>query len=287
MFPIVCAVTVAFGSVFVPHVLDLDGRGLRIYHLGARGPLIAGEPLNRIPFAIALHNYSKKTLAFRPLDDAIVTGDLRLTISGPAGKPLQSMADAYSRSNAPVAKLLAGERTSRAFRFADFGYGEIREPGQYRLQASLKLDAVVLAAPPVFFEVVDPLAESILSSFRIPLEGPQAALPPFERPNPVLQQVKIRDRVLLVYRRFCGAKWNDQIDSTTRLAELPGKVLDLKVEGAYGSGNPLTITYREHSYSKFTTTLVINSIDGRPWTAEEEKHRQEKLKKLALVPEKK
>jgi len=32
---------------------------------------------------------------------------------------------------------------------------------------------------------------------------------------------------------------------------------------------------------------VINSVDGRPWTAEEEKHRQERLKKLAPVPEKK
>ena len=35
------------------------------------------------------------------------------------------------------------------------------------------------------------------------------------------------------------------------------------------------------------TKHVINSKNGSPWTAEEEKHRQEKLKKLAPVPENK
>ena len=50
------------------------------------------------------------------------------------------------------------------------------------------------------------------------------------------------------------------------------------MEGAFGDRNPLTITYRDNTYTKFTTTHVINSIDGRPWTAEEEKHRLEKLK---------
>ena len=56
--------------------------------------------------------------------------------------------------------------------------------------------------------------------------------------------------------------------------------------GAFGVGemNPLTITYRETSYTKWTTTHVINSIDGRPWTAAEEKHRQENLKLEAKLP---
>ena len=38
------------------------------------------------------------------------------------------------------------------------------------------------------------------------------------------------------------------------------------------------------------TTHFINSVDSRPWTVEEEKHRQEKLKrggKPAPLPEKK
>ena len=69
-----------------------------------------------------------------------------------------------------------------------------------------------------------------------------------------------------------------KVSCAIRIAELPGKVLDMKVEGAFGAGNPLTITYRETTHTKFTTKHIINSVDGRPWTAEEEKHRQEKLK---------
>jgi len=37
---------------------------------------------------------------------------------------------------------------------------------------------------------------------------------------------------------------------TYRIAELPGKVFELKVEGAFGDWNLLTITYREHNYTK-------------------------------------
>ena len=74
-----------------------------------------------------------------------------------------------------------------------------------------------------------------------------------------------------------------------KIAELTDKVVDMKVEGTYGSDGPLTITYREASYTKFTTTHVINSVDGRPWTAGEEKHRQEKVKREGkrTPPEKK
>ena len=69
-----------------------------------------------------------------------------------------------------------------------------------------------------------------------------------------------------------------------KIAELTDKVVDMKVEGTYGSDGPLTITYREASYIKFTTTHVINSVDGRPWTAEEEKHGQEKVKREGKLP---
>jgi hypothetical protein len=74
--------------------------------------------------------------------------------------------------------------------------------------------------------------------------------------------VKVGGRTLLIYRR--------------RLAELPGKC-DMTVEGAYGWGNPLTITYKTSPTAE-PTKLVVNSIDGSPWTAEEERLRLERLR---------
>ena len=99
-------------------------------------------------------------------------------------------------------------------------------------------------------------------------------------------EIKIQHRIFLIFRVYFDGK----TEYIYKIAELTGKVVDMKVEGAYGSDNPLTITYREATYTKFTTTHVINSVDGKPWTAEEEKHRQEKLKrggKPAPLPEKK
>ncbi len=135
--------------------------------------------------------------------------------------------------------------------------------------------------------MIEPDADDILFSQTIPLEGYQAKWPKEKHERAVVQQIQIGDRTWLFYRQSLSPENGGKVSATFRIAELPGKVLDMKVEGAFGDWNPLTITYREHSYSKFTTTCVINSVGGRPWTAEEEKHRQEKLKSPAPVPEKK
>ncbi len=143
------------------------------------------------------------------------------------------------------------------------------------------IDGKKILAPPLEIEVVEILRDAILASYQVPLEGRAAASPADEQDRLFVQQVKVEKHTLLIYRRYNGAKWGGGIDSTTRIAELPGKVVDLKVEGAYGDWNLLTITYREATYIKWPTTHVINSVGGRPWTAVEEKHRQEKLKRAA------
>jgi hypothetical protein len=61
-----------------------------------------------------------------------------------------------------------------------------------------------------------------------------------------------------------------------RLAELPGKC-EMTVEGVYGWGNPLTITYKTSPAAE-PAKLVVNSIDGSPWTAEDERNRQKRLR---------
>ena len=137
----------------------------------------------------------------------------------------------------------------------------------------MTIDGKKVASPPFELEVVAVTKEMVLSTHAVPLEGMAAAQPPEMQLRPVVKQVKVGDRTLLIYVR--------------RIAELPGQAVDLKVEGANGNGNPLTITYRETTYTKFTTTLVVNSNNGSPWTAEHEKQRQEKLKRDGKLPEKK
>jgi len=163
----------------------------------------------------------------------------------------------------------------------------VRPTGKHSVQATLKIDGILLKSPPIAFEVIELSEKAILTSHKVELEGYAAAPPEVERVRPFIQQVQIQNRTFIFYSHYNSAASRGAIQHAHRLTELPGKVFDLKVEGAFGDGNPLTITYRENSYTKFTTKHVINSVNGKPWTAEEEKHRQERLKKLAPVPEKK
>lgn len=141
-----------------------------------------------------------------------------------------------------------------------------------------------MVAPAFKLKVIDPTPDAILMSIAVPLEGFEAKWPKEKHERAVMQQIKVGDRTWLFYRQFLSPENGGKVSHSFRIAELPGKVLDLKVEGAFGDRNPLTITYRKTTYTKWTTTHVINSVDGRPWTAEEEKHRQEKLKREGKLP---
>ena len=90
-------------------------------------------------------------------------------------------------------------------------------------------------------------------------------------------------KTLLIYRRRYDPKSGGGIYRTMRLAELPGKV-EMKVEGAFGDGKPLTITYKDANSPTGTTKLVINSIDGRRWTEEEERVLRERTKPKPIAP---
>ena len=130
-----------------------------------------------------------------------------------------------------------------------------------------------ISSPVSEFEVADISQVLLLGRHRIASSTKEDSLPKDKRAFGEILEIKIQRRVFLVFRV--------DVDSKTKyiykIAELAGKVEDMKVEGAYGRDNPLTITYRETTYTKFTTKHIINSVDGRPWTAEEEKLRQERL----------
>jgi hypothetical protein len=233
--------------------------------LSVIGPYLVGECIDRIHFDILLLNFSKETIEHDPLVVARQVGDLDVTILQPDPNPLPRLGRPWPRDPfTQQVRLRAGKFTSDGFRFADFGYHRLVKPGRHRLDASLLIGGKKVEAPPVEFEVVELPPGAVLVSHPVPLEGREAARPADEQSRPFVQQVKVGNRTLLIYRRDTGPKWGGGIDGTFRLAELPGEA-EMTVAGAYGGGKPLTITYQDAKSRTGTTTLVINSINGMPW----------------------
>ncbi|MCI0705701.1 MAG: hypothetical protein L0241_31965 [Planctomycetia bacterium] len=183
--------------------------------------------------------------------------------------------------------LRPGEYSSLDFSFKQFGYFlTLGAPGRYRLEATLKIDGKTITSPPVELDVVAVPEDAVLVNQLIPLEGAESLKPPDEQEWPVIQQVKVGDRTLLIYRRYNPTMNGGKAGMLWRLAELPGKV-EMKVEGAFGAGKPLTITYQEAKPPTGTTKLVINSIGGTPWTAEEEqllREQREREQEASIAP---
>ena len=261
-------------AVYLPSPHDKDGWGLRVHNCSVRGPYVT-ETISHFRFTVTLINFSKETRTHDTLGDAQRADNLQVSIIKPDGRAVPRLTGWQHLPKGPFAqsKLRPGEFSSHDLLLKPFGYIYLGEPGRHTMQATMTIGGKKVTSPPFELEVVAVTKEMLLSTHAVPLEGVAAMQPPELQSRPVVKQILVGNRTLLIYIR--------------RIADLPGKVFDLKVEGAYGDGGPLTITYREHSYSKFSTTHVINSTDGLPWTPENEKQRQEKLKKLAPVPEKK
>ena len=272
----------------LPARADKLGWGLRVRPSDAHRVHLAQESLWDYPLAVVLINRSPDMRRHTPLEVARRIGDLGVTLVGPNERTLRSHREGIGGDPSEKrSRLASGQHTSSVFLFQDLGYFHLQESGDYELHASLMTAEGLVVAPAVKLRVIEPAHSDILESEPVPLEGQFAKWPKEKQETAVMQQIRIGSRTWLLYRQFQSNENGGKVSATFRVAELPGKVLDLKVEGAFGDWNPLTITYREHTYTKFTTTHVINSVDGKPWTAAEEKHRQEKLKKLTPVPEKK
>ncbi len=268
-------------GVCLPSRQDQNEWALRVHNFSVRGPYLVGESISEVRASITLFNCAQKTRSHVPLTDAKATRDLQLEIFEPDGQLMGIIGGRMLRQKliAQPIELRTGEHSSYDFRLIEFGYWMVRPTGRHSVQATLKMDGRSIQSPPIAFEVIELSEKAILSRHKVELEG-RATDPPVEaRVRPVIQQVQIGSRMFLFYSFYNGPAHRGTVQHTCRLLELQGKVFDLKVEGAYGDHNPLTITYRETTCTKFTTTHVINSVDGRPWTAEQEKHRQEKLKR--------
>ena len=261
----------------LPVPADKLGWGLRIRPLENHQPYLAMESIEQARLAIVLINKSKEERKYLLLDAACANGDLETTIVRPNGKPLRN----HSHPSLAILfeyrwKLPAGQLVAEQFKSGDLGYYELPEPGEYELRASLKTAQGIVTSPPVKLAVVEPAPDAILASIAVPLEGYQAKWPKEKQETAAMQQIKLGNRTWLFYRQFLSSELGGKVSHSFRLAELPGKV-ELRVEGAFGDRNPLTIIYKDTKSPTGEIKLVINSINGMPWSAEEERLRQERL----------
>lgn len=291
-------------AALAPSPLDKDGLGLRIR--GAHvGPYLVGEHIAQDQVTVSLLNFSPKPQLHDPLSVALRSNFHILTVRRPDGQELTGMgiAELNRTSRNPFTvqtKLPPGSFVSTSFAFEDLGYEHVFSPGMHQIEARLNLvtngvpDGRVLKAPTFKFQVLELNHEATLSQHKVPLEGREATLPIREQRRFAVQQVQVGERVILIYRRYRALENLDdikperrplaEIDGTHRLAELPGKC-DVTVTGAYGDWKPLTITYKTSPTAE-PVKLVINSVDGKPWTAEEERQLQQRLKRVAAQPKK-
>ncbi len=268
-----------------PNPADKFGWGLRIQPRLLGNPFLAREDIGRGGYVVALTNQSDAKREFTPFDVALRSRDLVVIIVQPDGTSERLLGPLYKAKLISDKSSLGSWLTKSAkFDFDQLGLDFLSTPGVHELRASLQTDQGLVIAPAFKLKVIEPTADAILHSQPIPLEGQQAKWSKDRQERAVIQHIKIGNRTWLFYRKYFGSESGGAVYASFRIAELPGKVVDFKVEGAFGGHNPLTITYREHTYTKWTTTHVINSVDGRPWTAAEEKQRQEELKLEAKLP---
>jgi hypothetical protein len=249
-----------------------------MHGMSVRGPLLVGEVIDRVQVRVTLINYSKRAVEHDPLVDAEDLRTVTAIMTGPDGKPFSRLCDRFSRKPfTQRLKTMPGTFASETFPFAAFGYFIVGDPGSYQLACSMEVDKRTVTSPPMKCDVVDIPEKAVLFSHAVPVKGFQATLPADEQDRPFIQQIRVGNRTLLVYRRFNGPKHGGGIGFTFRLAELPDKV-EMTVEGAFGDTKPLTIKYKDGTSKTGWTTLFVDSGNGRPWTEEEERLRIERSK---------
>ena len=274
------AVLTATVSPYLPHPADKDGWGLRVANLTTPRPVLVGEWIGTHSFDVILLNHSPKPLTYTPLAMVGRPSELDVKVDQPNGRGLSGYGRGGRRRHpfAVDAELAPGKLTAANFKLGSFL--PVTVPGRHQVVATLELHGKTLTSPPAWFEVVEVPADGVLISQALPVEGFEAAKPVNEQGRYVIQQVKIGKQVLLIYRRYVGTRYGGGVEYTYRLAELPGKV-EMKVEGAYGAWNPLTITYKDANSPTGSTKLVIHSVDGTPWTDKDEASWREREKKSA------
>ena len=242
---------------------------------------LRGEDISEKAITITLENTGERCVTITDFEVAKSTGDLKVGIVGSKGEQVSRVCGLIIEQLDKTLILASAGKKTITWKLKHFGYDVLDHIGERVIQIEFKPrpKSPVLVAKSMKMTVIDIKKSDILSTLAV------QASKPTDDDVALIQQIVVDGKIWL-YERIASRKDGKLAEPhrSTRLAKLAGKVVDLKVEGVYGSGEPLTITYRETTYTKFTTTHVINSVDGRPWTPEEEKHRQEKLKREGKLP---
>jgi hypothetical protein len=254
------------------------GLELRLEHETDQAPFLAGEGLERYHVRVSLTNVSRSDREYYPLDVAQWNRDLRITIRDPKGKQLER-AWCCSRAAAKpkeFRKLRPGERVEYRIPLNQFDQVMVwgNPLGRYTATATLTLGKTTLTAPPLPFTYVAPRDADIVQNILLPLEGDEAAKKPEQQWVMRVQQITVQGRVLVVLRHYAALENRGVSAGIYRVTELPHAV-DLKVEGAYGASEPLTLTYADATAPNGVRKLVVCSHTGQPWTEENERSLRE------------
>jgi hypothetical protein len=252
----------ALVSPVIPGPIDATGWGLRVRLLSPKPPLFVGESSEQVRIEILLLNRTTLERTHVRLNKALATGTLTCSIVEPGGKEIRrvvgSMGPGPDRVD-DVAQLSGHEFVSTECRLSVFGYFKFHIPGDYTIRLMLVTSEGQVVSLPAKIIVGDPSVEQVISRQILPLVGTKANPNLNERQQAVIDQVRLGNRVLLMYRRIAPAKSGGDVSFVARLAELTGPS-EVHVEGAYGEARkPLTVTYGPPGRR---IQLTVNSTDG-------------------------
>lgn len=243
----------------VPNLLDANGWSLRVEKM-AHGPFIVGETHDNVRIKITLINKSAQVRPYPPLDSAVKANELYVDLRYSDSRKVRSHfePDVATRPEHWV-KMEEGKSVSIELALKNFGYRQFIEPGKYWAQLKFKSPQGEVTSFPWVLDVVEPDATNILANHEIPLDAFEERQKANTLSKAFVQQIKLGDRVFLVYRSF-GRGSNNKVvpDRCIRLTELPGKV-DMKVTGEYGRGKTITVTFDDNKAPDGKRSIVIDS----------------------------
>ena len=224
-------------SLGAPQVED-KGWELKIERANPAEPVFAGEYADGITVTVTLKNTTDKERGYVPVPRAIARHVLDANIVDPKGEGMgqlcrRSPADDF-KNLTPVA---AGKTVSFPVTLNRFGYMNLYAGGKYTVRLSYQTPDGRVVSNALPFEVIDPPNDALLARRQVPPGGRIAQRPLEERETAFVDQVKVGDKVYLLYRVYVGPKYGTACSFAKRIATLPGKV-DMVVVGAHGSRLP-------------------------------------------------
>ena len=129
-----------------------------------------------------------------------------------------------------------GKSASFEVKANNFGYLNFYQAGKHALRLTYTTPDGIVTSNEVAFEVINPGKDSVLARHELPPGALTAQRPPAERGTAFVEQVKVGDKVYLMYREY-GPKYGEACHFAKRIATLPSKV-DMVVVGVHGSRLP-------------------------------------------------